>query len=411
MKKALLVSLVLLLTLTSAYATDKRVNALGNNAFMLPGDDAAIGLFPQRINDMNLVYFRDIHLASPDYLLVVGDPGKAWGFYGGSTEKDDYINVMRSLGSKAAVRLGVRFGIENEKQLDDDKESSPNVDEENLSKTNILVDFEYGMDMGDMEVSTIVTFGRTPAMIGMIGESGSYTGDFNAMGTKSSAEGSAGRTSFGVTAKARAPRGMFIFNNSYATFGMSYQGGTESFSSTSGGTTTTTTDEKDSFFSMGWSYGWFNNSYLADGKVLLVYGLGGIMSFNRSTDETLITGSETKDTSMSFGIVAPVFNLGLEAQLKYAALRFGMSRQLTTLGYTSTTNTYVSGTVDDEDTYSKFTIGANGLYAYNAGMGFDYGPLQIDILVNNNIWIGGPQMIFDGTLGAIGICADLVYTF
>jgi hypothetical protein len=65
--------LVLLFAVGAIYATDKRVQALGNNAYMLLGDDASIQLFPQRINDMNLVYFEDIHLANPNYLLVVGD--------------------------------------------------------------------------------------------------------------------------------------------------------------------------------------------------------------------------------------------------------------------------------------------------------------------------------------------------
>ena len=115
MKKLVVVILVLIVAFSTALATDKRVQALGDNAYMLPGDDASIRLFPQRINDMNLIYFQDIHLANPDYLLVVGDPGNTWGFYGGSTEKDDYFNVIRSMGSRAAVKLGVRFWYWNSK--------------------------------------------------------------------------------------------------------------------------------------------------------------------------------------------------------------------------------------------------------------------------------------------------------
>ncbi|MCF7808909.1 MAG: hypothetical protein K9N38_10370 [Candidatus Marinimicrobia bacterium] len=411
MKKLLLVTLVFLFAFSVAMATDKRVNALGNNAYMLPGDDASIGLFPQRINDMNLVYFRDIHLASPDYLLVVGAPGNTWGFYGGTTESNDYFNVIRSLGTNSAVRLGVRFGINSQTDLDDNKESPAITDETKYKQTNIMVDVEYGMDRPDMELSTSVTFGRTPDIISASGTLGSFESELDNAGTKSTAEGSAARTSLGVLAKARSQKGMFIFDNSYAIFSLTFQGESDKYDMSSAGTTTNVTDEKGSIFSMSSTYGLFNNQDLADGKVFLVYGMGGTLSFSRQADEGLITGSEYKDTYMSFGMVAPIVNLGLEAQLKYAALRFGMQRTLTMLGYSSTTNTYVSGTTDDEDTSSLFTLGGNGSYTYNAGMGFNYGPLTVDILINNSFWITGPQMIFDGTFGALGICADLVYTF
>ena len=114
---------------------------------------------------------------------------------------------------------------------------------------------------------------------------------------------------------------------------------------------------------------------------------------------------------MSFGLVAPIMNIGLEAKLKYITLRFGMERQITTLGFTSSKNVYVSNSVDDEDTYSTFSLGGNGVYSYNAGMGFNYGTLQLDILINNTFWITGPQMIFNDLYGTLGVCADLVYTF
>ena len=114
---------------------------------------------------------------------------------------------------------------------------------------------------------------------------------------------------------------------------------------------------------------------------------------------------------MDFNIAGPLVNIGLEARLKYTTLRFGVDRQLKTLGFTSSTQKYAAGSVDNEDTYSTFTLGGDGTYNYMAGMGFHYGNLKVDILINNNFWITGPQMIFNNIYGTLGLCADLIYTF
>ncbi|MCF7823164.1 MAG: hypothetical protein K9N35_03240 [Candidatus Marinimicrobia bacterium] len=415
MKKLIVTILAILVVLSSALATDKRVQALGNDPYMLPGDDASIQLFPQRINDMNLVYFRDVHLASPDYLLVVGDPGKTWGFYGGSTEKDDYINVLRSLGSKSAIRLGGRFGIIRDSSLDDDKEAPPTTDEFSLSKLNMMMDFEFGMDMGDTEFSTNLSFGLTPddinALVGALTTPhGSYFREVKSGASTTKDEGKASKLSFVLQTKARAKKGLFFFDNSYALFGIGYQGSSSEYTAAN----TKIEDQSEGAFSIYSSYHLFNNQNLANDKIFLVYGLGGLMNFSRTADENLLSGSESKDTDMSFGIVAPVFNIGLEAKLKYASLRFGMERMITSLGYSSSTQVYKSGLVDDEDTQSSFVLGANGIYNYNAGMGFNYGDLKLDVLINNNFWLMGPQMLFSGdpaVFGTFAICADIVYMF
>lgn len=412
MKKMLLLSLVTLMAVTSLTATDKRVQALGLNPYMLPGDDASIQLFPQRINDMNLIYLEDIHLGTPDYLLVVGEPGNSWGFYGGSNQRNDYFNIMKSLGSRSAVRMGFRFGITSQTDVKDDKESTPIKSEEKLSQTNIMLDMEYGLDTDEMELSTAFSFGMTPdninSLIGLAPTPhGKFTGEYENAGSSTTNEGKASRLSIGLQVKARAEKGLLFFDNSYAVFGFAFQSGASEY--TAG--TTKQEDESGNSFAINSTYRLFNNQNLADNKVFLVYGLGGSLFFSRTADEVKLSGSEAKDTNMSLGLVSPVFNIGLEAKLKYTSLRFGIERQITTLGYTSQKSVYVSGSNDDEDTYSTFTLGGNGVYTYNAGMGFNYGPLQLDILVNNNFWITGPQMIFNDLYGTLGLCADLVYTF
>ncbi len=413
MKKITLLLLVLLLIAGTSHATDKRVRSLGNNPYMLLGDDASIQLFPQRINDMNLVYFENIHLANPDYLLVIGDPGKTWGFYGGTTQRDDYFNVIRSLGKTAAVRMGLRLGIESQTEILDDKEAIPITSEEKLSQTNIMLDFEYGMDVGDIEFSTYLTFGKTPGNIGTLlgfvpAPHGSFTGDYESGGNSTSTDGQAARTSFALQAKARTNNGLFIFDNSYAVFGLSYQGGASEFTDA---TNTKIEDDSDSYFFISSEYHMFNNQNLADNKVFLVYGLGGTMYYSQSTVENHLTPGQSVDKFSNFVIVAPTVNLGLETKLKYTTLRFGMRRALQTLGIFSTSATYDAGTNENEDTTSDFVFGGNGSYAYTAGMGFNYGNLQLDILVNNNFWIMGPQMVFDARNGTIGVSADLLYTF
>ncbi|MCF7825595.1 MAG: hypothetical protein K9M55_00095 [Candidatus Marinimicrobia bacterium] len=412
MKKTLVMGLILLVAFSSLLATDKRVQALGNNPYMLPGDDASIQLFPQRINDMNLIYFEDIHLASPNYLLVVGDSANSWGFYGGSVQQNDYFNIIRSLGGRAAIRMGVRFGITSQTDVNDDKETTPTTSEEKLSQTNIMLDLEYGMDTKDMELSTSFSFGLTPDNINnLIGTfptpHGSFTGDYETPGNSWTDEGKASKLTFALQVKARANEGLFFFDHSYAVFGLGYQGSSSEYTNAN----TKLEDESGSQFSISSTYRVFNNLNLANDKIFLVYGLGGSLFFSRVADEDKISGSESQDTDMSFGLVAPIFNVGLEANLKYASLRFGLERQITTLGFTSSKSVYVSGSVDDEDSYSTFSLGGNGVYNYTAGMGFNYGDLQLDILLNNTFWITGPQMIFNDLYGTLGICADLIYTF
>ena len=413
MKKMLVLGLVLLVAFSSLFATDKRVQALGNNPYMLIGDDASIQLFPQRINDMNLIYFEDIHLGNPNYLLVVGDSANSWGFYGGSVQRNDYFNIIRSMGGNAAVRMGVRFGITSQSEVEDDKETTPTTSEEKLNQTNIMFDLEYGLDTEDMELSTSIAFGLTPGNINsLLGFAptphGSFSGEYDdPINGSTKDEGKASKLSFALQVKARSNSGLFFFDNSYAVFGLAYQGGSSEYTSAN----TKMEDESGNQFAINSTYRVFNNQNLADDKIFLVYGLGGSLFFSRTADEGKLSGSESKDTDMSFGLVAPIMNIGLEAKLKYTTLRFGMERQITTLGFTSSKNVYVSGSVDDEDTYSTFSLGGNGAYSYNAGMGFNYGALQLDILINNTFWITGPQMIFNDLYGTLGVCADLVYTF
>jgi hypothetical protein len=311
--------------------------------------------------------------------------------------------------------MGFRLGLANQHQVDDDKETTPTTSDEKLSQTDIMLDFEFGTDLGDMEFATYFTFGMTPGTINsLLGAApsphGTFTGEYASGGASTKDEGKASRLSIALETKARANKGLFFFDNSYAIFGFAYQGGANEYTAAN----TKIEDESDGQFAISSTYKMFNNTSLAEDKIFLVYGLGGSMAFSRTSAENKLSGSESTDTDMSFGIVAPTLNIGLEAILKYAKLRFGMERQLTTLGFTSSTSTYKSGLVDDEDTYSEFVLGGNGVYTYNAGMGFSYGNLQLDILVNNNFWIMGPQMIFSGdpaTYGTLGVCADLVYIF
>ncbi len=413
MKKVMILLVVAILAMSTAIATDKRVLALGSNAYMLPGDVASIALFPQRINDANLIYFTDIQTTTPNYLLVVGEPGSTWGFYGGTTQKDDYFNVIRSLGSTAAFKMGLRLGLTRQNETLDDKETTPTISDETLSQTNIMLDMEYGMDMGDVEFSSYVTFGRTPDDINtLLGVAptphGTFTGEYESSGNSTTEEGKATRTSFAFKVKARANHGLFLFDNSYATFALGYQGGASEYTDA---TNTKIEDQSDSYFSMSSVYGLFNNLNIAGDNVFIVYGLKGSAFYSHQTYDYKITPGESTTTYNYLSIVAPTVNLGLEAELKYATLRFGMVRSLKTLGIATMTRTVDSGTVDDENTTSDIILGANGSYTYNAGLGFNYGALKLDILLNNALWITGPQMIFNSAYGTLGICADLIYTF
>ena len=127
------------------------------------------------------------------------------------------------------------------------------------------------------------------------------------------AEGKGSQLTFGLTTKARANKGLFFFDNSYAVFSFGYQGKSSELTNTAN---TKVEDQAESSISVYSTYRLFNNQNLADDKIFLVYGLGGYMNFYRSSDKNLLSGSETEDTDMGFAIVSPVMNIGLEAKLK-----------------------------------------------------------------------------------------------
>ncbi|MBC8479629.1 MAG: hypothetical protein H8D46_04120 [FCB group bacterium] len=111
-------------------------------------------------------------------------------------------------------------------------------------------------------------------------------------------------------------------------------------------------------------------------------------------NDTEITGSE-------FILTVPQCWIGLETNHKYGQFRFGASRGIDLI--------YILGGDDGNDEYSQFNIGDNGWFQFNTGFGAHYGNLFIDISLNQQFYITGPQMIFTDDFGTLGGTADVYY--
>ncbi len=411
--KIIIKLLIVTCMLSIAFSTSNRVASMGGDVAMLPDDDNNIYIFPQQINQWSLVRFEGIHGGSPDYLLITGEPGNKWAFYGGLSQKDDFFNIYKSMGENAALKAGFRFGTYSETELMDNNEANPNDDssEESNKYTSFAVDAEYGFNKGDQEIAARFALSFGPGSISYLVSQG-YPGPFGTVessitqaGATASEDGSASSSSFGLSASLRRPMNLLIFENLYFYVGLSR---TASASDYTDDQNISLEDNLNSNFNFSASSLLFNNTVLTD-NTLLAYGIELRFGLSNYTDEDKI--AKETDTGSLFIIGGPRFRVGLETGFKYGKLRFGIHRDINFFSRDKDIDESNLGASVDEDEYVVSGIGTNGSYSFVSGLGFSYGNLNLDLTLNNTIWVAGPQMLFDTQVGYLGIAADVSYYF
>jgi len=145
----------------------------------------------------------------------------------------------------------------------------------------------------------------------------------------------------------------------------------------------------------------------------MVYGLElGVSGSKTLFDDVLAgAGQDTTVESSSFYLTGPKIRFGLEKKMKWATFRFGFARYINLYRKSTTKIVNLSGTNPDIDETTLTSIGKSGSFSFNSGLGFYYKGLKIDLLLNNDFWTRGPQLLFDGTGGGLGVSADIAYVF
>ena len=119
------------------------------------------------------------------------------------------------------------------------------------------------------------------------------------------------------------------------------------------------------------------------------------------------TAADKETAATAIVLSGPELRAGVETDLKYGKVRFGIQRDFelasVTLGSEENTTTETKSTA--------VNFASSGTYSVSTGFGMEYKNLQIDILLNRHFWNHGPQMIFDSQNGAIAASADVIYTF
>lgn len=437
------IATLLILTWSAlTFAGESRVSTMGNHVGILLDDNANVYLFPQTINDFKFVQFEGINTGSPDYILIVGDKGNRWGFYGGWDERKDFINIIKSLNEDAAVQLGLRFSTTNIEEKYDNNEDSPgNYSEEITNKyKDISITGMYGFNSGDAEIALGAGYGQGPGLISTLldypwnydGPHGSVTFETTSGNTTTTYEGEAKSSGFGIGAIYRRPLAFLLFENMFASF--NYSTGKE----TSQFTRADTVDLEDMEISgsfLGASVTFFNHKKIAvESKyiknTLLVYGMGADLESYSFKGEARLPDNEgglTNSAEISdseFIIGGPRFHLGVEGDMGFLKLRFGLMRTIRFYSKYEYSEDWPSnyyyyyyyGLIDEgenSDTYeySESGIGQGGYYIFSSGLGVELGNVQIDLVLNNDFWVSGPQMIFGSSSGTLGVFADVTYTF
>ena len=97
------------------FASQDRVDALGGNAALWPGDEANIAAFPAQVNNHSYLQVNEVGTAADTGLtdggsvsLVTQKDGTTWGFNYGGDNGDDWVNMAWGNGT-----MGVVVGMES----------------------------------------------------------------------------------------------------------------------------------------------------------------------------------------------------------------------------------------------------------------------------------------------------------
>ncbi|NQT25941.1 hypothetical protein HQ585_11335 [candidate division KSB1 bacterium] len=431
-----LIAILLILTCSAlTFAGESRVSTMGFHVGILPDDNANVYLFPQTINNFKFVQFEGVNTGSPDYMLIVGDKGDRWGLYGGWDERNDFINIIKSLNEDAAVQLGVRLTTTSIEAKYDNNEDSPGNASESLTNKykDISITGVYGFNKGDAEIAIGAGYIQGPGLIDALvgypwnydGPHGSVTYESTSGTTTQTDEGEAKASSFGVGAVYRRPFNFLLFENMFASF--NYSKGSETSQFTMDGDVDVE-DIELSGSNLSATVTFFNHKNIPiESKyiknTLLVYGLGAdLESYSFSGDVKLPDANgdlknSAEASESDFMIGGPRFHLGVEGDMGFLNLRFGLMRMIRFYSKEEYSQDYPAypwyygDNNGDTYEYSESGIGQGGYYIFSSGIGVELGNVQIDLILNDDFWVSGPQMIFGSSWGTLGVFADVTYTF
>jgi hypothetical protein len=438
MKK--LICIGLLCAAPSVFATGARVSTLGGETAMLPDDDTNIDLFPQSINKFNMFSISNVdNYSNAGYAIITGDPGNKWGFYGYQGTVDSFINVYRSFSANSAAKIGFLYSTPKTEYSGSNNEPAPNdaTVSESQDEKSLGIDVLYGMTdpATNTEYAFQFVYSKGPSSINYTG--GQYTGgsvsnfsysdpqDVDVADGIIAESGSAEAKALVLGFQMRKATGFWIFNNMYAE--ASYSKFSDNSSYTETDTVNVVTTQEDDTYDITTLHArglLFNSQALgSSGGTRLVYGLGASLDrLSGSLSQyagTLAGGSAYYDDADGSALVigGPQIRIGLEKDIKYGVLRFGIQRNINFYSNGSTDWTYggstgtAGDTVNDTESFDSSGIGTNGNMTVRTGWGLEYDNLKIDIMLTDTFWRSGPQMIFDSSLGSIGTRADVVYSF
>jgi len=423
--KRLFILALIVFCVGSLFATQNRVATMGGEVAMLPDDDSNIDLFPQRVNDWSIVRFEDVQGGSPDYLLITGKKGSKWGFYGGQEPRysivrnmkqeagvslnlqDYFFNIYKSMSSTSALKLGLRFGTVSEIEKMNNNDSPEIKSEETNKYSNIGIDAVYGFDSGKQEMALCVAFMSGPGAINSL-IAGKLYGNYEYSNTITN-EGTGKESGYGFGAALRKPSGFFIFDNTYGNVMLVMGKQTGEYTANN----VKQEDWENSITIFDANLLFFNKTMIAGKsekgpKAMLVYGMGCGFRYSSSSGKNNMSGAEKEDTDSELALGGPRLRIGIEAEVKTVKLRFGIQRNINLWSKDKTVDETVSGKNNDTDENSVGGIGIGGNYVFASGLGVDLGKLTINIMLNNTFWCTGPQMIFNGTWGTLGVSADVL---
>ncbi|MBN1998951.1 hypothetical protein JW935_15435 [candidate division KSB1 bacterium] len=397
---------------TCIYAGDTRVQTMGGETGLLPEDDSNIGLFPQRVNDWNILRIQDIASDYYDFLLTTGSKGDKWAFYGSVSNEDYLLNIVKSLSETSAIDLGLL--VSTASATFTEKTGSTDDSEMTASNSTLGLELTYGTDIGDKEVAVTGFFASGPNAEEAVPENPIVSSPFHygkieyKTGGQETSSAKAGDTIFGVGAAIRAPMDFFIFDKMYGDAYLYNWSGTSE--KTEAGSTTAD-DAESEFYARAEMWLFKNKQIIPEGDVIrgarLVYGVGGRFVVSSESSEDKQSSVKNEDTAGEFAVGGPSLRIGLEADVKFAQVRFGVQRDFTLFGSASAKQVY--GESEQEVTASG--IGQNGNLYINSGLGFTLGNLKIDVMLNKAFWENGPQMIFNDTQGDLTLMTDVTYSF
>ncbi|MEA1987053.1 MAG: hypothetical protein U9N76_06155 [Candidatus Marinimicrobia bacterium] len=399
--------MIILLIVSSVFATNSRIVTLGGRTAIVRDDDRNINLFPQRINDGSLIRFEGINTGAPNFLFTFGENSK-WGFYGGNNQVNDFLNIYKGIGENSAIKLGLAMGIESSSDEDSNEEPSPgNISTlEEMKSRNIGVDFQYGSDFGDTEFSTSIGFINGPNLINNLGQNINTYSLENTFGTVTTTnEGNASGTLLAFDLQIRKPANIMFFENLYSN---TFAGFLKTNSHYEPNNVVVEHESYSDFFAIS-EIILFNEVGINDSMFTIYYGTGFNGAFQSIKD--IDTVGHTEDTFSGFGVGGPTIMIGTEIDVKYFVFRFGVRKNINIFDFTKEISTSDFGTEDDIRTIKNSDILSNGNYVFSSGLGFSYKKFTVNLQLNNAFWVTGPQMILSGTGGTLGASADVIYEF